>query len=132
MALRNLPVVLDGYTLMITEAPEVKMRTDDDGNVLGPKLVYGTDQPEYVVSLFAKRTADANGRKGKGEEIKVTLTSDPGEDWTEGQYVALRRCTVSLTAIPHPTVRNAFSFAGLSFQAEGLSPAVRNGGQAAA
>jgi hypothetical protein len=131
--MRNIPVVLDGYTLMITEAPEIKMKSDSDGNVIGPDTIWGTDDPKYIVSLFAKKLADPiSGRKAKGEEIKVVLTADPGTEFEEGQYVALRNATVSLTAIPHPTARNAYSFAGLSFQADGLSPAVRNSAARAA
>lgn len=132
MALKNIPVVLEGYTLMVTEAPEVKMKMDDEGNVIGPDVIWGTEEPKYIVSLFAKKKADLNGRKGKGEEIKVVLLADPGAEFENGQYVALRNPTVSLTAIPHPKVRNAFSFAGLSFQADGLSPAVQNAGIRAA
>ena len=125
--LKNLPIVLDGYRLMIVDAPEMKMRKDKKG-VEVPDTIYGTEDPKYTVSLFIKRKPSPDGFKSKGEEIKVTLLSDPGPDWEEGQYVSLRGVTASITAIPHKNASSAtdtadaIGYVGWQFTAEGLSP----------
>jgi hypothetical protein len=75
--LRNLPVLLEGYRLMVAEEPMIKTReengrdvpvTDRDGATL------------FTVSVFVKPPADEKGRSGKGLEVKVTLETEPGEE----------------------------------------------------
>ncbi|MEB3370214.1 hypothetical protein [Saccharopolyspora mangrovi] len=111
--LRNIPVNMQGYKLMITEAPQEKTRENENG-----QTEYVTDREgiqQFVVSLFAKRKVQPGEFAGKGEEIKVTLTADPGEGFEEGVYVQLVDATVSHWE------NNGRS--GLSFKAGGLTPA---------
>jgi hypothetical protein len=116
MALSNIPVVLEGYTLQITEAPTLKMKIDDKTKQESP----ATDRDGvqlYTVKLFAKPPAGPSGKRGKGEEIGVTLVTDPGDDFEEGDPVDLVDPTVSMWS-------NDFG-AGLSFRAMALVPRVR-------
>ncbi|TDD06648.1 hypothetical protein E1181_11620 [Saccharopolyspora terrae] len=110
--LRNIPVNLQGYKLMITEAPQEKTR-EKDGVQEFVKNHEGVQQ--FVVSLFAKRRVQPGEYAGKGAEIKVTLTADPGEGFEEGVYVQLIDATVS-----HWENDNG---SGLSFRANGMVPA---------
>lgn len=115
MALSNIPVLLDGYTLQITEEPTMKMRTDERG-----QEVPATDRDGaqlFVVKLFAKPPAGPSGRRGKGDEITVTLATDPGDQFEEGDRVSLVEPTVSMWS-------NDFG-AGLTFKAVALVPRVR-------
>ncbi|MEY8040562.1 hypothetical protein AB8O55_14245 [Saccharopolyspora cebuensis] len=73
---------------------------------------------QFVVSLFAKRRVQPGEFAGKGDEIKVTLTADPGEGFEEGTYVELVNATVS-----HWETQNGDRYrSGLSFRADGLTP----------
>jgi hypothetical protein len=118
--MNNIPCNLEGYKLMVTELPEMKSFTDDAGVVHMAK-VYGTEDPIYVVSLFAKpRDAGPHGKRAKGEEIKVEFTREPDQEFEEGTYVNLDRATVSLTDF---TSKKGDRFVGLKFRAEGLVPA---------
>ncbi|SFS94590.1 hypothetical protein [Saccharopolyspora flava] len=110
--MRNIPVNLQGHKLMITEAPTLKMFENDHGVQEVVTDRQGVQQ--FVVSLFAKRKAQPGEYAGKGEEIKVTLTADPGEGFEEGTYVELIDATVSYWE------RNGRS--GLSFRANGMTP----------
>ncbi|MFD7657904.1 hypothetical protein ACFV4N_28360 [Actinosynnema sp. NPDC059797] len=117
MALSNIPVLLDGYTLQITEVPTLKMRMDEQTK----QEVPATDRDGaqlFVVRLFAKPPAGPSGRRGKGDEIAVTLTTDPGDGFEEGDRVDLVDPTVSMWS-------NDFG-AGLSFRAVALVPRVRS------
>ncbi|MQM28711.1 hypothetical protein [Glycomyces albidus] len=118
--MQNIPCNLVGYKLMVTELPEVKSFTDDVGNTR-IATVYGTDDPIYVVSLFAKpREAGPHGKRAKGEEIKVEFTREPEQEFEEGTYVQLDRPTVSLSDF---TNGKGDRYVGLKFRAEGLVPA---------
>jgi hypothetical protein len=118
--MQNIPCNLEGYKLMVTELPEVKSFTDDNGNTR-VATVYGTDDPIYVVSLFAKpREAGMNGRRAKGEEIKVEFTREPEQEFEEGTYVQLDRPTVSLTDF---TTAKGDRIVNLKIRAHGLVPA---------
>ncbi|MFC7342117.1 hypothetical protein [Saccharopolyspora griseoalba] len=111
--LRNIPANMQGYKLMVTEPPQPKMRENDNG-----MQEIATDRngvQQFVVSLFAKRKAQPGEFAGKGEEIRVTLTADPGDGFEEGTYVQLIDATVSHWE------NNGRS--GLSFKANGLTPA---------
>jgi hypothetical protein len=87
--MRNIPVDLSGYRLRVVEEPSIK--ADQDGRVI---TAYGTDDPLYTVAVFAKPVATEDGYRGKGEELKVTLTTDPGQV-EEGSLVELIGPTVS-------------------------------------
>lgn len=109
--LRNLPVLLDGYKLMVTEDPTVKMYEKDG------KQVLATDAEGaslYTVTLFVKPPADSSGRMGKGMEVKVTLETDPGEVG-EGSRVELVNPRISQWEID--------GRAGVSWRATGVKPA---------
>ncbi|MDU0290725.1 hypothetical protein [Saccharothrix longispora] len=117
MALSNIPVLLDGYTLQVTEIPTVKMRIDEQSK----QEVPATDREGaqlFTVRLFAKPPAGPTGRRGKGDEIAVTLTTDPGDGFEEGDRVELVDPTVSMWS-------NDFG-AGLSFRAVALVPRARS------
>jgi hypothetical protein len=114
--LKNIPANLQGYKLMITEAPALKMRENDKGEMEPVTDRQGVQQ--FVVSLFAKRRTQPGEFAEKGEEIKVTLTVDPGEGFEEGSYVQLVDAMVS-----HWERKNGDRYmSGLSFKAGGLTP----------
>jgi len=127
--MRNIPVDLSGFKLMVTEAPVMKMREDENGELV-PATNYEDKSQQFVVSLFAKRKPRPDGgRVGKGEEVKVTLTADPGEGFDEGTYVELIDATTSPWAMKD-SQGNVSS--GLSFRAAGLKPAGLGGLSSAA
>lgn len=116
--MQNIPCNLGGYTLMVVEPPELKMRETEDG-----KSEVVVDQQSnaqmFVVSLFAKlREAPEGRRRPKGEEIKVTLETDPGDGFTDGDYVELINPRVS----PYSIQSKTGTIAGISFKAGGLTP----------
>lgn len=114
--LKNIPVDLSGFKLMVTEAPTLKMRENDKGEMEPATDRLGVQQ--FVVSLFAKRKPVPGGYAEKGEEIKVTLTADPGEGFEEGTYVELINATMS----PWQSERNGRFSSGISIRADGLKP----------
>jgi hypothetical protein len=116
MPLNNIPVVLEGYTLQVTEEPTFKMKIDDKTKVESPATAYDGSQL-FTVKLFAKPPAGPSGKRGKGDEIAVTLMTDPGDEFQEGDPVDLVDPTVSMWS-------NDFG-AGLSFRAMALVPRVR-------
>ncbi|WP_433871883.1 hypothetical protein [Saccharopolyspora sp. CA-218241] len=117
MMLKNIPANMGGYKLMVTEEPTIKMRENEQG-VAEPVVNRQTGAQEFVVSLFAKRRVQPGEYAGKGEEIKVTLTADPGEGFDEGTYVQLVDATVS----HWENQRGGRYSSGLSFRAIGLTP----------
>lgn len=113
--MRDLPVDLSGYRLLVTEAPSMKMR-----KTAGGELEPVTDRQgavQFAVSLFAKRRPGPDGFAGKGEEIRVTLATDPGEGFEEGAYVELVDPRVSPFSL---TTEDGRTISGLSFRAAGL------------
>ncbi|MFV2017578.1 hypothetical protein [Micromonospora sp. LOL_023] len=106
--MRNIPVNLGGYKLRVVEEPSVK--ADQDGKVI---TAYGTNDPLYTVAVFAKPLATEDGYRGKGEELKITLSFDPGTV-EEGELVELIAPTVSHWE------RDGRS--GLTWKAQGLKP----------
>lgn len=115
--MRNVPVILDGYKLMITDEPTVKMRENENGV---PEAVTDRQGVTYFeVSLFAKARSVDGQRAPKGEEIRVTLTSDPGEGFTEGSYVELIDARVSPWGMKRGKDQVDF---GLSVRAAGMKP----------
>ena len=116
--MQNLPVDLGGYTLMVSECPEPKTR-EVDGRVEAV-VDRATNARLFTVSLFAKLRANESGRRGKGEEIKVTVETDPGEGFEEGTYVQLVNARVSPYSFQNE--RTGQMLSGLSFKATGLTP----------
>ncbi|MFE3179090.1 hypothetical protein ACFXPA_44430 [Amycolatopsis sp. NPDC059090] len=118
--MQDIPFYSGGYKFMVTEAPVMKMR-EVKGEMV-PAVDKNTDLTEFVVMLFAKaRKPGRNGRIGKGEEIKVTLATDPGEGFDEGTYVELVNPVLNTWQTTNDEGRITGS--GLWFKAEGLKPA---------
>lgn len=109
--MRNIPVNLSGFKLRVVEEPSIKV--DQDGKVV---TAYGTDDPLYTVAVFAKPLATEDGYRGKGEELKITLATNP-EGIEEGDLVELIGPTVSYWE------RDGRS--GLTWKARGLKPVSR-------
>jgi len=109
-AMRNIPVNLSGFKLRVVEEPSIKV--DQNGAVV---TAYGTDEPLYTVAVFAKPVA-TDCYRGKGEELRVTLTSSP-EGIEEGDLVELIAPTVSFWE------RDGRS--GLTWRAQGVKPVAR-------
>ena len=112
--MQNIPVVLDGYRMTVVEPPAVK--TDQEGK----PLLTRDGVRQFVVHVFVKAQTGPGGRTPKGEEIKVTLETDPGEGFDEGTRVALVGPRVSPFEIKSDNGRVT---SGLSFRAVGLAPA---------
>ena len=115
--MRDIPVVLEGYKLMVVEAPAPKMREDERGNEVPVLDRDGVRQ--FVVSLFVRQRALAGQRAAKGEEIRVTLGVRPGSGFGEDTVVALLDPRVT----PYQMESNGRVNAGLAFKARGLAPA---------
>jgi phage tail sheath gpL-like len=107
--MRDIPVNLGGFKLRVAEEPTMKMR-EKDGQAQ-PVTVDGVTQ--FTVSLFAKRAGQ------KGEEIKVTLATDPGEGFGEGDLVELIDATVSPYSFKNS---QGETVSGIAFKAAGLTP----------
>jgi hypothetical protein len=116
--MRDIPVMLDGYKLTVVEPPAPKTRDDGTGRWVTVTNRDGVTQ--FVVSLFAKLLVQPGQRAPKGEEIKVTLETDPGDGFGEDSRVALVGARISAYQIDTPDGR---SISGISFKAMGLAPA---------
>lgn len=114
--MRDLPVVLDQYKLTIVEPPAPKTREENGKQVVVTDAQGAT---QFVVSLFAKLQVPPGQRAPKGEEIKVTLESDPGDGFTEDMRVALIHPRINAYQIEN----NGRVTSGISFKAAGLAPA---------
>lgn len=92
--LKNVPVVLDGYKLRVTEEPVAKTYTNDTG---GTEVAFDMNGAQlFVASLLMKQRPSEGRRAGKGFEVKVTLETDPsGEEIEEGQLVELIQPRIS-------------------------------------
>jgi hypothetical protein len=113
--MRDIPVMLNGYRLTVVEPPEPKMRDDGHGGQIAVTDRNGVTQ--FVVSLFAKLRVGPGERAPKGEEIKVTLTTDPGEGFEEDTRVELIDPRINAYQIDTEDGR---SISGISFKALGL------------
>ncbi|MER7116605.1 hypothetical protein ABT332_19165 [Saccharomonospora azurea] len=94
MVLRNIPVLLDGYKLMVSEEPQMKTRENDKTGE-SEVVTDWNGAPQYVVALFAKPLPVDGRPGGKGAEIKVTLETEPGEEISDGARVELVNPRVS-------------------------------------
>jgi hypothetical protein len=116
--MRDLPVMLSGYRCTVVDPPCPKTRDDGAGGQLVVTDRNGVTQ--FVVSLFVKQRVAAGERAPKGEEIKVTLATDPGPGFDEDTRVELVDPRISPYQIDSPDGR---SISGLAFKAVGLKPA---------
>ena len=115
--MRDIPVVLNGYKLTVVEPPAPKTRDDGSGR---PVVVTDRDGvTQFVVSLFAKLRTQPGQRAPKGEEIKVTLATDPGEGFGEDTRVELVDPRLNAYQIDSPDGRTV---SGISFKATGVKP----------
>lgn len=115
--MRDIPVVLSGYKLTVVEPPAPKTREDGNGGQVAVVDRQGVTQ--FVVSLFAKLQVQPGERAPKGEEIKVTLSTDPGEGFGEDTRVELIDARLNAYQIDTEDGR---SISGISFKAMGLKP----------
>jgi len=116
--MRDIPVVLSGYKCTVVDPPVPKTRDDGAGGQVVVTDRNGVTQ--FVVSLFVKQRVAAGERAPKGEEIKVTLATDPGPGFDEDTRVELVDPRISPYQIDSPDGR---SISGLAFKAVGLKPA---------
>ena len=116
--MRDIPVMLSGYKLTVVEPPAPKMREDGRGGWMPVTDRQGVTQ--FVVALFAKLRVGPGERAPKGEEIKVTLATDPGPGFEEDTRVELVDPRINSYQIDSPDGR---SISGLAFKALGLKPA---------
>lgn len=115
--MRDIPVVLSGYKLTVVEPPAPKTRDDGTGR---PVVVTDRDGvTQFVVSLFAKLRAQPGQRTPKGEEIKVTLATDPGDGFGEDTRVELIDPRLNAYQMEDDKGR---TLSGISFKATGLKP----------
>ena len=115
--MRDLPVLLSGYKLTIVDAPAPKTRDDGSG-----RQVVVTDRDgvtQFVVSVFAKQRVGPGERAPKGEEIKVTLATDPGEGFEEDTRVELVDARINAYQMETADGR---VMSGIAFKATGLKP----------
>ena len=118
MAIKDLPVELGGYRCTVVDPPCPKTRDDGKGNQVTVTDRNGVVQ--FVVSLFVKQRVAVGERAPKGEEIKVTLATDPGPGFDEDTRVELVDPRINSYQIDSPDGR---SISGLAFKAVGLKPA---------
>ena len=116
--MRDLEVVLDTYKLTVVDPPAPKMREDANGNLVAATTRDGVTL--FVVSLFAKLRTAPGQRAPKGEEIKVTLETDPGDGFGEDVRVALVNPRINAYQIDNADGR---SISGIAFKATGLTHA---------
>ena len=115
--MRDLPVLLSGYRCTVVDPPCPKTRDDGKGNQVTVTDRNGVVQ--FVVSLFVKQRVAAGERAPKGEEIRVTLATDPGEGFEEDTRVELIDARLNAYQIDTEDGR---SISGISFKAAGLVP----------
>jgi hypothetical protein len=113
--MRDLSVNFMNYLLRVVDEPSQKQKRDGSGPV-----VDRSGAIQYAVSLFAKRIAAEGEWAPKGEEIRVTLETDPGEGYQEGMRVELIDPRVNAWEIRDEESGRVSS--GLAFKALGLKP----------
>jgi hypothetical protein len=113
--MRDISVNLSDHRMTIVEEPAMKMKRDGSGPV-----VDRDGAVQFVVSVFAKRISMAGEFAPKGEELRITLTTDPGEGFHEGLRVDLVDPRVNAWEIRDEETGRMSS--GLAFKALGLKP----------
>lgn len=111
---KDIPVLLTGHRLSVVERPCPK--TKNDGTV----VVNRDGVTQFVVAVFMKLRPAPGMRAPKGEEVRVTLETDPGEGFEEGMFVELVNPRVSAYELKTDDGRE---LSGVSFKATGLVPA---------
>ena len=115
--MRDLPVLMSGYKCTVVDPPMPKTREDGAGSRV--TVVDRNGVTQFVVSLFVKQRVEPGQRAPKGEEIKVTLATDPGPGFDEDVRVELIEPRINSYQIDSPDGR---SISGLAFKALGLKP----------
>ena len=128
--MKDLPISFGGHRVMVTEAPQTKMRENKQGEL--ETVTNREGEQQFIVSLFVKALPSGDGRTGKGEEITVNLPVDPGDGFEPGVYVELINPVVNHYAIPDREDPSKIANAGLWFKAAGLKPAGSGGLSSAA
>lgn len=108
--MRDIPVLLTGYRLMVVEEPTVKTR-EKDGQT---EVVTDREGASlFTVTLHVKAQGE------KGDEIRVTLATEPAEGIGYGSPVEL----ISPSVSPY-SFKNAKgeTVSGLAWRAVGLKP----------
>lgn len=116
--MKDIPANLSGHKLMVTEEPQMKMRENKSGEM--ETVVDRDGVAQFVVMLFVKPKPQPGVRQGKGEEIKVNLSADPGEGFDEGSYVEL--INPVLNTYEMRGEGGEITNAGIWFKADGLKP----------
>lgn len=115
--MKNISINLSNYVAKVVEPPTMKMRETEDGQMVP---VLGFDKtPQFVVSVFLKALPREGQRTAKGEEVRFTLATDPGEGFTEDTRVEFIDPTVSAYSMKTDDGRE---LSGLTFKALGLKP----------
>lgn len=107
----------------------MKMRENEAGEQVPVTDRDGVAQ--FVVMLFAKAKPQPGVRSARGEEIKVNLSTDPGDGFAEGTYVELVGAVVNTFEIADREDPRKISQAGIWFKANGLKPLHRQVSEAA-
>ena len=113
-AIKDLPVLLSGHRLSLVELPCPKTKID------GTVVVGRDGVTQFVVALFMKLLPQPGVRAPKGEEVRVTLETDPGEGFEEGMRVELINPRVSAYQL---RTEDGRELAGVSLKATGMVPA---------
>jgi hypothetical protein len=127
-------VVTEDYNFLITEDPEMIMRTDDTTGEQVPVLDFNTKQPKYRVGVLMTKVPAPGEFRDKGEVIRVELTEEPGPEFAYGVPVSFRNLRIGLSTMPAEGAcarQRHLRYAGLKYRAEGLSPAVSRTNRAA-
>lgn len=117
--MQNIRVDLENYKLTVVDPPAPKFKRTDDGRSVAAVDREGVQV--FTVSLFAKVIPAAGEFPQKGEEIAVTLSTDPGPGFEEGMRVVLVNPTVSPYNMPKKNGQGVN--AGIAFKALGVTHA---------
>ncbi|MGC7101613.1 hypothetical protein ACPZ19_43650 [Amycolatopsis lurida] len=122
--MKDIAINFGGYRLMVTEEPTMKTRENRQTGEI-ETVTNRAGETQFVVMLFAKPRPVEGRRTGKGEEIKVNLSADPGEGFEEGSYVELINPVLNTYEMRDPET-GQITGSGLWFKADGLKPAGRD------
>jgi hypothetical protein len=109
---KNIPVNLSGYRLTVSENPEMKTRKE---NGVDTVVTDRDGVTKYTVALMVKAKCQ------KGEEIRVTLDSDPGEDFSEDEMTRVELIDPRVTPYSFKNERGE-TVSGVAWGAAGMKP----------
>lgn len=112
--MKNIPVNLSGYRLTVSENPEMKMRKVDGRDEVVTDRETGATK--FTVALMVK----AKGQKG--EEIRVTLDTDPGEGFSEDEGTRVELIDARVSPYSFKNDRGE-TVSGVAFAAAGMKAA---------